>query len=103
MFFGSRCLAENLLAIEKSLHVYKLWVESSTMTESLRIYLALRNDIISCAPQPGASASASELCSRYKGSRTPRREACRQVQDERKRQSVHFRGYLIAPPISDEL
>ena len=72
------------------------------MTESLRIYLALRNDIISCDLQPGAAVSEQELCMRYKASRTPIREACRRLQEEALLQIIPFRGYFIAPLTFDE-
>ena len=72
------------------------------MTESLRIYIALRNDIISCDLPPGAGISESELCSRYKASRTPIREACRRLQEEALLHIVPFRGYFIAPLTFDE-
>ncbi|MCU1322920.1 MAG: DNA-binding transcriptional regulator, GntR family [Acidobacteriaceae bacterium] len=72
------------------------------MTESLRIYVALRNDIISCELKPGASLSESELCARYKASRTPIREACRRLQEEALLQIVPFRGYFVAPLTFDE-
>ncbi|GAC1364919.1 MAG: GntR family transcriptional regulator [Acidobacteriaceae bacterium] len=67
------------------------------MTESLRIYMALRNDIISCDLQPGTPMSESELCRRYGASRTPIREACRRLQEEALLQIVPFRGYSVAP------
>lgn len=72
------------------------------MTESLRIYMALRNDIISCDLKPGTPVSESELCKRYKASRTPIREACRRLQEEALLQIVPFRGYFIAPLTFDE-
>src|SRR5260370_709521 len=76
--------------------------EVNSLTESLRIYISLRNDIISCDLQPGASVSEAELCSRYKASRTPIREACRRLQEEGLLQIVPFRGYFISPLTFEE-
>lgn len=67
------------------------------MTEAVRVYLALRNDIISCELQPGASLSEADMCMRYQASRTPVREACHRLQEETLVQIVPFRGYFIAP------
>ncbi len=72
------------------------------MTESLRIYSLMRNDIISCDLAPGASVSEAELCARYKVSRTPVREACRRLQEEGLLQIVPFRGYFISPLTIEE-
>jgi DNA-binding GntR family transcriptional regulator len=72
------------------------------LTEAVRVYLAMRNDIISCELAPGASVSEAELCVRYKVSRTPVREASRRLQDEGFLQIVPFRGYFIAPLTFDE-
>jgi DNA-binding GntR family transcriptional regulator len=72
------------------------------MTEAVRVYLALRNDIIACDLQPGASVSESDMCTRYKASRTPVREACHRLQEEALLQIVPFRGYFIAPLTIEE-
>ncbi|WP_433964547.1 GntR family transcriptional regulator [Tunturiibacter gelidiferens] len=66
------------------------------------MYLALRNDIIACDLQPGASVSESDMCTRYKASRTPVREACHRLQEEALLQIVPFRGYFIAPLTIEE-
>src|SRR5260370_2921171 len=88
-------------AVENTQIVYTV-EEVNSLTEALRIYISLRNDIISCDLQPGASVSEAELCSRYKASRTPIREACRRLQEEGLLQIVPFRGYFIAPLTFDE-
>ena len=67
------------------------------MTEAVRILIALRKDIISGAYTPGTPVSESELCTRYKASRTPVREACRRLQEESLLHIIPFRGYLVAP------
>ncbi|WP_263381424.1 GntR family transcriptional regulator [Granulicella arctica] len=72
------------------------------MTEAVRVYLALRNDIITCDLQPGLSVSEADMCSRYKASRTPVREACHRLQEETLLQIVPFRGYFVAPLTTSE-
>jgi len=72
------------------------------MTEAVRVYLAMRSDIISCELIPGAAVSEAEMTSRYKASRTPVREACRKLQEERLLQIISFKGYFIAPLTFDE-
>lgn len=72
------------------------------MTEAVRVYLAMRSDIISCELIPGAAVSEAEMTSRYKASRTPVREACRKLQEERLLQIIPFKGYFIAPLTFDE-
>jgi len=67
------------------------------MTESMRIYTALKRDIVLCEVKPGASVSEAELCSRYNTGRTPVREACRRLHEEALLQIVPFRGYFIMP------
>ncbi len=67
------------------------------MTEAVRVHLELRSDIISGEFAPGASISESELCARYKASRTPVREACRRLQEEALIHIIPFRGYFVAP------
>lgn len=75
---------------------------NSLVTEAIRIYSEMRNDIISCDLEPGASVSEAELCARYDASRTPVREACRRLQEEGLLQIVPFRGYTISPLTIDE-
>ncbi|WP_419805912.1 GntR family transcriptional regulator [Terriglobus sp.] len=72
------------------------------MTEAMRIYAAMRDDVISCELIPGSSISEAELCARYNASRTPVREACRRLQEEALLQIVPFRGCFIAPLTLDE-
>jgi len=72
------------------------------MTESVRVYEALRNDIILCELEAGASVSEAELCARYQAGRTPVREACRRLQEENLIRIIPFRGYSIADlPLSE--
>ncbi len=65
------------------------------MTESSRIYVELKQDIVTCTLQPGLSISEQEMCERYKASRTPVREACRKLCGESLMLMIPFRGYSI--------
>jgi DNA-binding GntR family transcriptional regulator len=65
------------------------------MTESVRIYRELKQEIVTCTLEPGLSISEQEMCDRYKASRTPVREACRKLLDESLMQMIPFRGYSI--------
>jgi DNA-binding GntR family transcriptional regulator len=71
------------------------------MTESSRIYRDLKQDIVTCALEPGLSISEQEMCERYEASRTPVREACRKLCNESLMQMIPFRGYNI-PPLTIE-
>src|SRR5260370_38513680 len=71
--------------------------EVNSLTEALRIYISLRNDIISCDLQPGASVSEAQLCSRYKASRNRIPEACRRLREAGLLQLLPFRGFCISP------
>ncbi len=70
---------------EKNLH----------MTEAVRIYRELKQDIVTCKVAPGTALSELVMCTRYRGSRTPVREACRRLCDETLMQAIPFRGYSI--------
>jgi DNA-binding GntR family transcriptional regulator len=72
------------------------------MTEASRVYAELKQDVATCVLAPGASVSESELCKRYKASRTPIREACRRLCDEGLLQIIPFRGYIIQPLTIEE-
>lgn len=65
------------------------------MTESSRIYRELKQDVVTCTLEPGLSISEQEMCTRYKASRTPVREACRKLCEESLMQMIPFRGYSI--------
>lgn len=71
------------------------------MTESSRVYLELKQHIVTCAFQPGVSLSEQEMCDSYKASRTPVREACRKLCGESLMHMIPFRGYMI-PPLTIE-
>jgi DNA-binding GntR family transcriptional regulator len=72
------------------------------MTESSRIYRALKQDIVTCTLEPGLSISEQEMCDRYKASRTPVREACRKLCGESLMEMIPFRGYRIPPLTMEE-
>ena len=66
-----------------------------TTTLGERVYRALKRDIIHGAYQPGESLNEKDLASRYKGSRTPVREAAVRLQNERLLRIVPNRGYFV--------
>jgi DNA-binding GntR family transcriptional regulator len=62
---------------------------------SERVYQALKQDIIRGVFQPGEALSEKDLAKRYRGSRTPVREAAVRLQQENLMQIVANRGYFI--------
>jgi DNA-binding GntR family transcriptional regulator len=66
-------------------------------TLSEKIYRALKRDIIRGIYQPGEALSEKDLTERYKGSRTPVREASVRLQNERLLRIVPNRGYFVSP------
>lgn len=68
-----------------------------------RVYRALKRDIISGIFPPGAALSEKALAHRYKGSRTPVREAAVRLQQERLLRVVPNRGYFVSPITLREL
>ena len=67
---------------------------ASTLSEKL--YRAFKRDIIHSVYQPGEALSEKALADRYKGSRTPVREAAVRLQNERLLRIVPNRGYFVA-------
>ena len=65
-------------------------------TVSERVYRAFKRDIIYGVFQPGEALSEKELAERYKGSRTPVREAAVRLQNERLVRIVPNRGYFVS-------
>src|SRR6266852_2520010 len=65
-------------------------------TVSERVYRAFKRDIIYGVFQPGEALSEKELAERYKGSRTPVREAAVRLQNERLLRIVSNRGYFVS-------
>ncbi|MFZ0737925.1 MAG: GntR family transcriptional regulator [Candidatus Acidiferrales bacterium] len=64
-------------------------------TLSEKVYRALKRDIIRCIYQPGEALSEKLLTVKYKGSRTPVREAVVRLQQERLLRAVPDRGYFV--------
>jgi GntR family transcriptional regulator, rspAB operon transcriptional repressor len=62
---------------------------------SERVYQALKQDIIRGVFRPGEALSEKDLAKRYRGSRTPVREAAVRLQQENLMQIVANRGYFI--------
>jgi DNA-binding GntR family transcriptional regulator len=67
---------------------------ASTLSE--KVYRAFKRDIIHGVYQPGEALSEKELAERYKGSRTPVREAAVRLQNERLLRIVPNRGYFVS-------
>jgi len=72
------------------------------MTEAVRVFTAMKQDIILGGIQPGSSVSEAELSSRYETGRTPVREACRRLQEESLVQITPYRGITITPLTIEE-
>jgi DNA-binding GntR family transcriptional regulator len=70
--------------------------QSSVATLSEKVYRAFKRDIIHAVYQPGEALSEKDLADRYKGSRTPVREAAVRLQNERLLRIVPNRGYFVA-------
>lgn len=68
---------------------------SQVDTLSEKVYRALKRDIIRCIYQPGEALSEKLLTAKYKGSRTPVREAVVRLQQERLLRIVPDRGYFV--------
>ncbi len=75
--------------------VYPEYTRTAEMTEALRIYREMKQEIVTCKLAPGLSVSELEMCAQFHGSRTPVREACRRLCNESLMQMVPFRGYTI--------
>lgn len=69
---------------------------SAASTLSEKVYRAFKRDIIHSVYQPGEPLSEKALANRYKGSRTPVREAAVRLQNERLLRIVPNRGYFVA-------
>lgn len=68
-------------------------VASATLGE--KVYRALKRDIVHGVYQPGEALNEKDLARRYKGSRTPVREAAVRLQNERLLRIVPNRGYFV--------
>ena len=68
----------------------------SAITLAERIYRQLKHDIIHGTFQPGEAINEKVLARRYRGSRTPVREAIMRLQQERLLQLVPQKGYFVS-------
>ncbi len=71
-------------------------VATAPATLSEKVYRAFKRDIIRGVYQPGEALSEKDLAGRYKGSRTPVREAAVRLQNERLLRIVPNRGYFVS-------
>lgn len=69
-------------------------VPAATLSE--KVYRAFKRDLIHGVYQPGEALSEKDLAERYKGSRTPVREAAVRLQNERLLRIVPNRGYFVS-------
>lgn len=93
---GSRSAS---LAVARGLRADSMQISSLRRTNgslSERVYQALKSDIIRGVFQPGEALSEKDLAKRYRGSRTPVREAAVRLQQENLMQIVANRGYFIS-------
>src|SRR5437667_678092 len=70
---------------------------------SVKVYRALKRDIIRGVHPAGEPLTEKELARRYKASRTPVREAALRLQEERLLRIVPNRGYFVSPITLQEL
>lgn len=61
-----------------------------------RVFKALRSEIITCRLAPGEVLNELEVARRFKTSRTPIREACNRLTQERFLVSVPNKGHIVA-------
>jgi len=78
-------------------------LESSNTTLAERVYQQLKTDIIHGVFQPGEAMNENVLAARYKGSRTPVREAIMRLQQEMLLRLVPQKGYFVSHLIIHEL
>ncbi len=71
-------------------------IRPAAATLSEKVYRALKRDIIHGVYQPGEALGEKELAEKYKGSRTPVREAAVRLQNERLLRIVPNRGYFVS-------
>ncbi len=70
---------------------------------SVRVYNAMKRDIIRGVHAPGEPLNEKDLAKRYKASRTPVREAALRLQEDRLLRIVPNRGYFVSPITLQEL
>lgn len=72
-------------------------------TLSVKVYNAMKRDIIRGVHPPGEPLNEKDLAKQYKASRTPVREAALRLQEERLLRIVPNRGYFVSPITLQEL
>jgi DNA-binding GntR family transcriptional regulator len=70
---------------------------------SVKVYNAMKRDIIRGVHPPGEPLNEKDLAKQYKASRTPVREAALRLQEERLLRIVPNRGYFVSPITLQEL
>ncbi len=70
---------------------------------SVRVYNAMKRDIIRGVHAQGEPLNEKDLAKRYKASRTPVREAALRLQEDRLLRIVPNRGYFVSPITLQEL
>src|SRR5215471_17203597 len=70
---------------------------------SVRVYNAMKRDIIRGVHAAGQALTEKDLAKRYKASRTPVREAALRLQEDRLLRIVPNRGYFVNPITLQEL
>jgi len=70
---------------------------------SVKVYKAMKRDIIRGVHATGEPLTEKELAKRYKASRTPVREAALRLQEDRLLRIVPHRGYFVSPITLQEL
>jgi DNA-binding GntR family transcriptional regulator len=88
---------QSFLAVSNPLVRPRTPVLAPGATLSEKIHRALKRDIIRGVYLPGEALGEKELTERYKGSRTPVREAAVRLQNERLLRIVPNRGYFVSP------
>ena len=67
------------------------------LSMTMRVYAALRRDILSCHIVPGQELSEGDLATRFRMSKTPVREALAKLRTEGLVKTFPRRGYQVAP------
>lgn len=63
---------------------------------SEKIYNALKQEIITCALEPGTSVTEAYLIKKFGVSRTPIREVCSRLEKEGLMKSVPYKGFFVS-------
>jgi len=80
----------------KELRLHHL-TKAAKLGEVDRVYQLLKNWLIECELAPGEALSEIDLAARCETSRTPIREACNRLAQDRWLTRIPHKGYLVAP------